>query len=203
MSKIPKKQNKILFHLGNALMALSAISLLYTYFPYFMLFVRPPTLDPQAKKEFSIIIPKIRAQAPIVASVDPWNEQEYRQKLENGVAQAKGSALPGVAGITYLFAHSSDLPWRMTRYNTVFFRLGELQKNDEIIVYYKSKKYIYKVTEKKEVWPNEIQYLEKSMNPKRASSSVRKDPHQLILQTCTPVGLDYKRLLVFSEIAKN
>lgn len=147
----------------------------------------PPTLQKvQTKQGVYVTIPKINAQAPIIENVDPWNESEYNQALKKGVAQAKGTVKPGEKGTIFLFAHSSGLPWELTRYNTIFLRLNELQANDTITITKNEKEYTYKVTDKKEVWPNEVNYL------------MQTEKDQLILQTCTPVGTSLKRLLIFA-----
>lgn len=135
---------------------------------------------------YSIFIPKINAYAPLIPNVDPWNEKEYHEALTRGVAVAKGFAQPGQPGTTYIFAHSSDLPWRISSYNTVFFRLGELKQNDEIYIKKDGMEYKYKVLNSIEVWPNEVEAITKNTG------------NQLILQTCTPIGTSLKRLLVFA-----
>lgn len=105
------------------------------------------------------------------------------------MAIAKGFAKPGQLGTTYIFAHSSDSPWRITSYNTVFFRLGALKKGDLIEIRYNNQNFKYRVSYSLEVWPDEIEALTQN-----------KD-NQLILQTCTPVGTSLKRLLVFAYLA--
>lgn len=141
----------------------------------------------KAKIEFSIEIPSINVFSPIIANVDPFNPNEYLEKLKNGVAQAKGTSLPGQKGTMYLFAHSSDVPWRITRYNTAFFKLPFIKKGDRIIIRKDGKEYDYKVFDEKTVWPSEVSYLK---NPQGDI---------LILQTCTPVGTALQRLLVFAK----
>ena len=76
----------------------------------------------------------------------------------------------------------------MTRFNTVFLRLGELNMGDIISIYKDGKEYTYAVSDKKEVWPNEVSYLVNA-----------EDEDILILQTCTPIGTDLKRLLIFAK----
>jgi len=140
--------------------------------------------------DFSISVPKINAYAPLVDNVDPWDEAQYREALKKGVAVAKGFAKPGENGTVYIFAHSSDSPWRISSYNTVFFRLGELKEGDLIGINYEKTPYQYKVSHSIEVWPNEVEALTKS------------NENRLILQTCTPIGTSLKRLLVFANPLK-
>ena len=172
-------------HIGTALMLSGVLFLVYIYFPIIQIYFFPPQQVPQIKTEYSLYIPKIKAYSPIILGVDPWNETEYKEKLKQGVAQAKGSALPGETG-SYLFAHSSDYPWNITRYNTAFFKLNELKKGDKIYIHHNNTIVTYMVTDTKEIWTNEIKYL----------SDIKSD---LTLQTCTPIGTDLKRLLVFAK----
>lgn len=138
----------------------------------------------------SISIPKISAYAPLIDDVDPWNEVEYRQSLKKGVALAKGFSKPGESGTTYIFAHSSDSPWNITSYNTVFFRIGELKSGDLVELNYNNQIYKYSVSHLIEVWPNQVEALTKTSGD------------QLILQTCTPIGTALKRLLVYANLQK-
>ena len=175
-------------NIGNFLMLVPILVLLYIYYPLIFVYVDPPEIKPVPAKGLFIEIPKIQAQGKIIENVNPWNENEYQNKLLSGVAHAKGSAKVGSnKGTIYLFAHSSDLPWRITRYNTAFYKLGQIEKGDKIILIKNSKRYTYIVNDKKTVWPNELKYLKDL------------DKNQVLLQTCTPVGTSLQRLLVFAE----
>ena len=186
-------KNKIVYYLGNFLIVTSVSALLFIYYPFIKIYLFPPKLqDLTLQKGYFIQIPEIKAQAPVILNVDPWNESEYRQKLKTGVAHAKTTSPPGEKGVSYLFAHSSDNPWSIGRYNTIFFRLGELNLNDEIFIFKDGKKYVYKVTDKKIVWPSEVEYLKQKTSNYSSSS-------QLILQTCYPIGTAFQRLLIFAE----
>ncbi len=173
------------YYLGNGLIAVSLLILAVIYLPILRAYL-PPDKSALANSSFIISIPKINAYAPVVENVDPWNESDYKEALKHGVAQAKGFALPGAHGPIYLFAHSSDYPWNITRYNTVFLRLGELKNGDQISILKDGKTYDYQVTDKKEVWPDQVEFLKSTQD-------------QLILQTCTPIGTAFKRLLIFAK----
>ena len=190
----PKKikiKKPLAYHVGNSLMIIATILLFYTYEPLVRVYFFPQHLAnlSHAKGTF-IQIPKISAQAPLISNVDPWNENEYLQKLHEGVALAKGFALPGTGGVLYIFAHSSDLPWNITRYNTAFFRLNELKKNDTVNIFMNGVKYQYKIYDEKIVWPNNIDAIK------------IRGKNLLILQTCTPVGTDWQRLLLYAKLAQ-
>lgn len=142
----------------------------------------PPNTD------FSIIIPKIDAVAPIVDNVDPLNQTEYLKALREGVAHAKGTAYPGEIGNVYLFAHSTDAFYNVGKYNAVFYLLGKLTKGDEVFIYYQGEKIKYVVDQVKVVSPTDIQYL--------AGNS---DKNTLTLQTCYPPGTTIDRLIVIAN----
>lgn len=177
------------YYIGNLVIVTSLLGFLFIFYPVILLYVFPPRLEYSSHNatSFSLFIPKINASGNIIAHVDPWNEAVYNEALKKGIAHAKGFALPGEKGTVFLFAHSSGVPWEINRYNTVFFRLGELQVDDEVYIRKDGKRYIYSVIEKKEVWPQEIS----------AVTGTKKD--QLIIQTCSPVGTSMKRLLVYAQ----
>lgn len=182
------KTNKLFYHLGNILIALSLMIFIYIFYPILSIYLFPPKIQPILPKTgMYLTIPKISAQSPITKNVDPFNSDEYHKVLKKSIAHAKGSSLPGEPGTIFIFAHSSGPPWEQTRNNTIFLRLSELKNGDNIEIQREGKVYKYRVREKKEVYPNETDYLKP--NPK----------DQVILQTCTPVGTDWKRLLVFAD----
>jgi sortase A len=139
---------------------------------------------------FSLIIPKIHAKSKIIANVDAASESAYLEALKNGVAHAKGTVLPGNPGNIYLFAHSTDSPLNILRYNAVFYLLRELEINDEVYIYYQGIKHRYLVTDKKIIEPTDISYLSPYSPDQRET---------VILQTCWPPGTTFKRLLIFAK----
>lgn len=185
------KGNSKLRTIGNALIGMSVVGVLITFYPVIREEVNYRTTDVYQVKPiseaFNIRIPSIKVNLPVIENVNPWEKGEYLAALQRGVAHARGTSTPVGEGSMYLFAHSSDVPWRMTRYNTAFFRLGRVKLGDEIVITYAGKDYRYRVNDKKIVWPGEVEYL------------TRQDKNQLILQTCTPIGTALQRLLVFAE----
>lgn len=139
-------------------------------------------------ENFSIIIPKLGANAPVVAKVDPFNEAEYQIALTKGVAHAKTSVLPNQPGTMFLFAHSAEDFYRANQYNAIFYLLYKLKPEDDIYIYYDKNRTRYKVTELKYVDPNDISYLTQSTAEDR-----------LILMTCWPPGTTVERLIVIAE----
>lgn len=136
---------------------------------------------------FGIVIPKIEANAKIIADVDPENPAVYQKALTEGVAQAAGSANPDEPGNLFLFSHSGRDLLEAGRYNAVFYLLSKLEKGDEIDIFYQGKKFVYVVSVKKIVNPEETSFLD---NP---PDLTRKN---LILMTCWPGGTTWKRLIV-------
>lgn len=108
---------------------------------------------------FSLVIPKIGAKSEIIANVDAANQEEYMQALSKGVAHAKGTYFPGQGHTIFLFSHSTDEPWNITRYNAVFYLLRELNTGDRIIVFFADHKYEYVVEKKFVTGPEDVSWL--------------------------------------------
>lgn len=136
---------------------------------------------------FSIVIPKIKAESKIIANIDAGNAKEYQPALMKGVAHAKGTVFPGMTGTIYLFAHSTDAPWNISRYNAVFYLLRELETGDMIVIFFNSKRYNYLVSEVKIVERTENDFFN------------QKEEELLVLQTCYPPGTTQKALLIFAK----
>ncbi len=141
---------------------------------------------------FSVVIPKIQARAKVIANVDAGNKKAYLAALKQGVAHAAGTGLPGVSSeinrTIVLFAHSTDAPWNMARYNAVFYLLNKLTVGDRVEVYYQGVKHEYQVEDVKVVSASDVSYFAK-----------QTDEEVLILQTCYPPGTTLKRLLVVAR----
>jgi sortase A len=183
--------------LGIVLIGVGLFLIYFTYFPVAKEEIKYQVRRIENKKEeiappnrdFSIVIPKLGAAAPVVAKVDPLNQAEYLAALKKGVAQAKTSALPDEGGNTFIFAHSTDTLYNVGKYNAIFYLIGKLDKGDEIFIYYQNRKYIYQVEEKKVVGAGEIKYLERTWGE-----------NTLVLQTCYPPGTTLKRLIVIAKL---
>lgn len=136
---------------------------------------------------FSIVIPKIGASARVIPNVDSNNPEEYREKLLEGVAHAKGTVFPGIVGNTYLFAHSTDNWWNVGRYNAIFYLLKDLKPGDDVVVFFEDRRYNYVVDHTLIADPSEVSLL---------VDSQKSGKEQLILQTCWPPGTTWKRLFI-------
>lgn len=135
--------------------------------------------------DFGIMIPKISANAHIIKNVDPYVPKEYQFALTKGVAHARGSSLPGQPGNIFLFSHSSSDFFNATKYNSIFYLLTKLEKDDQIRLYYEDKEYGYLIRNKEIVEADAIEYM----------TDTTKD-ETLTLMTCWPPGTSFKRLII-------
>ena len=152
---------------------------------------KTPTEIIPVNSEFSIVIPKINANAKVIKNVDPFDSKIYQPALTQGVAHAKNTSTPDQLGNTFIFAHSAGNWYQANQFNAVFYLLNKLAAGDEIIVYYQSKKYNYIVNETKLINGDELNYM-----------SSKSGRNQLTLMTCWPPGTTLKRLIVIA-IPKN
>lgn len=149
-----------------------------------------------APYENRLVIPKLGKNVPLVdvtidhgVSFETMHEV-FMEELRKWVVRYPGTAEPGNLGNAFIFWHSSNFPWVKSEYNDIFALLDKLEKGDEIIIYYYQKKYVYKVTEHREVKPGDVKTLE----------SRDKTKKELSLMTCWPVGTTLDRLIVFAEL---
>ena len=212
----PPGHLKVVFNLANLFLLGGVVYLVYLYLPLTSITVgyflkgqsrievaikeesatesKPvTTVEEVVPDRFKIEIPKINADTWVVTGVSPFDQEEYTKVLEEGViAQAKDSGLPGGGDGTsiFMFAHSSQPIASAVRNNPIFYLLGEMNNDDKVIVDYNGKKYTYQVYDKKVVNAKDTEYLTYS-DP---------DKEVVILQTCWPIGTNWKRLLVFANL---
>jgi len=134
---------------------------------------------------FSIIIPKINANAKVIRNVNPYDSKNYQKALTQGVAHASGSATPDQNGNVFIFAHSATNWYQANQYNAVFYLLNKLEKGDTLTLYFENTPYNYSVDEIKFVKASEVDYLSNNLNT-----------NSLTLMTCWPPGTTLKRLIV-------
>src|SRR3990170_4988289 len=139
---------------------------------------------------FSIIVEKIGAKAPVVANVNAADKTTYDAALKRGVAHALGTSFPGQPGVSYLFAHSTDTIFNVPRFNAVFYLLKDLEAGDKVVVFFNSKRYDYQVVESKVTEAEDVSYF-----------TMKTEEQILVLQTCYPPGTTWKRLLVIAKPA--
>jgi sortase A len=119
-------------------------------------------------------IPKIQVDAIVV-------EGASRRELSEGPGHMKQTAQPGESGNAVITAHR----------DTFFRHIYELNKGDQIQVRRSGRTFIYEVTGRRIVMPEDISVIKPTDNP------------QLTLITCYPtyyIGPAPKRLVVFSKL---
>lgn len=135
-------------------------------------------------QENHLVIPKLSLNVPIVWNVPYDKSLEY---LSQGVIHTKGTALPAQSGNVFISGHSSyfwDGP-----YSSIFSVIHNLQNGDEIAIVWQGYTYNYRVYNKVVVLPNQVEYLNQD-----------RSKHMLTLMTCTPIGTDWKRLIVQAKL---
>ncbi len=140
---------------------------------------------------YSVVIPKLGANARVIPNINAAVEKEYLQALKTGVAHASGTGNPGEGHHIYLFAHSTNTFTNVSRYNALFYLLYKLEPGDEVNIFYKDVRHKYIVTGTQVVDPSEVSYLTRTT-----------DFETLTLQTCWPPGTTLQRMLVFADPAK-
>ena len=139
--------------------------------------------------DFSLIIPAIGVNAPVIANVDPTKPGQYDAALLQGVAHSSTSFMPDQDGTVYLFSHSTNYDWFVKDLNAVFYLLKNLKTGEAVDIMYKGHLYAYTIRETKIVNPRDISYLVPVVGTK-----------SLILETCWPPGSTSQRLLVLADL---
>jgi len=159
-----------------------------------------PTMSSEDKKETSnysvdisdlennyLIIPKLNIKVPIIWNSPP-DEEIMLKNLQKGVVHYNGTGMPDEPdGNVFISGHSSYYWWDKGKYKTVFANLNKLNEGNEIALAYEEKVYIYRVYEKFEVKPEQVEVLESVGKP------------IVTLMTCVPVGTNLRRLIVRAE----
>lgn len=133
---------------------------------------------------YNITIPKLKIEGAVVSIGG--------EDLSKSLIQYPGTAMPGKKGNAVIFGHSI-LPqfYNPKDYLAIFSTLPTLEAGDEITINYDGVSYKYKVENKVEVSPTDLQVLE-------------QDPSDsfLTLVTCVPPGhpLKPRRLIVRARL---
>lgn len=140
-----------------------------------------------------IYIPRIAKNVPLITVPNHKNwkqlEKNIQNGLQNGVVVHPISRSPGNFGNLFLTGHSSYYTWDKGRYKDVFALLHEVNVGDIVEVYWKGKKYEYKIRETKVVPPTDVSVLNQP-----------KDKSIITLMTCTPVGTNKNRLILVGDL---
>jgi LPXTG-site transpeptidase (sortase) family protein len=140
-----------------------------------------------------LVLPKFDIKAPIWI-VESESKKDIYAKLKNGVVVYPTTSLPG-GEYSIILGHSSRYPWEPGKYKAVFSLLNELVIGDRIYVFWKQKPLVYEVVDKKIFlpYPKGEGYTENIFSPNSSEKT-------LILQSCWPVGVDYKRIAVKTKL---
>jgi sortase A len=150
-----------------------------------------PTANLNVGAEPKLIIPKIDVDAKVNYDVATLNDGPIQAGLRDGVVHYNlpgANSLPGQVGNTVLLGHSSNDIFDPGDSKFVFVLLDHMEMGDVFYVHYNGTRYIYRVTDKKVIKPTDISALQ-----------VSNSKPMVTLVTCTPLGTDLKRLLVFGE----
>jgi len=154
-----------------------------------------PVLPLEAQTSNILELPEFDIKAPIW-KIDTLDLKLIYEKLKQGVVLYPGSALPG-QGYSIIIGHSSQYLWQPGKYKSVFSLLSELQIGDRIYVYWEQKPLVFEVQEKEIFlpWPKGNETTETIFPPENKPI--------LILQSCWPVGVAYKRVAVKTVLINN
>ena len=146
-----------------------------------------PTSEVKVTNEPRIIIPKINVDVPVVYDVKTYDEQSIQNGLERGVVHYGNTAVPGQTGNNVIVGHSSNNFFNSGKYKFAFVLLGRLEVGDTFILHYKGQRYIYKVSVKRIIEPNDFSLIQPT------------DVPTATLITCTPPGTSWQRLVIQGE----
>lgn len=155
----------------------------------------PPLALEVAPPDDRIIIPRINKNVPVVGVSSEnlikrdWGalESDIQGALREGVVHYPGTAQPGDQGNVVITGHSSYFPWDPGRFKDVFALLHEIIIGDQVIVFHDQEKYTYEVYDTEVVTPDKVEVL------------TQQGEDRLTLITCTPVGTNLKRLIVYAK----
>lgn len=151
----------------------------------------PIIIDPSsttAGPNPEIIIPKINVELPIIFDEQSADEKAIQRSLEDGVLHYPTTSYPGEEGNGAIFGHSSNNILNKGKYKFAFVLLKRLDPGDTFMIQYKSKRYVYKVFDKKIVKPEDVGVLGNT-----------DKPATFALITCDPPGTSINRLVVWGE----
>ncbi|MBI2448602.1 class E sortase [Candidatus Microgenomates bacterium] len=145
-----------------------------------------PSIGDDATPDNTLFIPKIGVQTPIQYSKTRLNS-EVNKLLLDGVVHYADTALPGKRGNVFITGHSSFYWWSKGNYNSIFSILDKLVVGDIVYINYNGVRYTYRVEKTKVTLPTDLSVLSQG------------DENILTLMTCTPVGTNYRRLIVTAK----
>ncbi len=150
-----------------------------------------PDLPEKALYDNLLVLPKFNIEVPIL-EVTNENEKIIYEALRKGVLVYPTTQVPSSnSNYTIILGHSSRYPWEPGRFRSVFSLLNEFEIGDQFFVFYNQKPLVYQITNKEIFLP-----FPKGEDFTENIFPASSDEQILILQTCWPVGVDYKRIAV-------
>lgn len=133
---------------------------------------------------YTLSIPKFK--------IDHANVMTGTEDLDRSLIHFTGP-MPGMYGNPVIFGHSS-LPflYNPANYKTIFTKLPDLKRGDDIFVDVDKVKYRYQVTDMHVVMPDDLSVLDQ-----------RYDGNYITLVTCVPPGTYLRRLVVRGSLVPN
>ena len=199
--KLSKRQNLKSILFGLSIGTITIVILLFSFFnerfiapfitPSRTVSSTPIIIDPSSTgvtAEPKLIIPKINLEVPVVYDVQSIDEKAIQAGLENGVVHYSTTPVPGQQGNVAIVGHSSNNLLNKGRYKFAFVLLKNLEVGDTFYLNYQSKRYVYKVYDKKIVKPTDVGVL-----------STQEKASTATLITCDPPGTAVNRLVVVAE----
>jgi len=138
------------------------------------------------QKSDSLVIEKIGMKAPLVRSPSD-SVKDIESSLKKGVMIYPTSNLPSEKGVTVILGHTAPDSWPKINYYGIFNRVNELQKGDEITVYFQGREYIYTVRR---------QFLVKPGTELVPSADLTNSDNVLFLSTCWPPNSGTSRIII-------
>jgi len=152
-------------------------------------FPTAPLSQPNLSKitHYSVNIPKLNIKSAVV--------EIGGNDLKSSLVQYAETANPGEFGSPVIFGHSilrqfyNPLQSNPKRYVSIFSTIMTLDKGDEILIRFDGIDYTYKVSDKYEVSPEQVEVLQQQY-----------DTQSLKLITCTPEGTYLRRGVIEAQL---
>ncbi len=154
----------------------------------------PIILDPNAAIDIGpeprVIIPKINVDVPVVYDLGTLDEGAIQNALKDGVVDYEypGTVQPGQIGNNVIVGHSSNNFLNSGKYKFAFVLLDRLEEGDTFILNYESQRYVYRVTNKQVIEPDDFNLITQPTSTPTTT-----------LITCTPPGTSWRRLVIQGE----
>ncbi len=148
--------------------------------------------------ENRIVIPKIWKNIPMVdiknRTISGQSELQdiFMKELENWVVRYPWSVKPWELWNAFIFWHSSNFPWIKWDFNDVFSTLNNVSFDDDIIIYYNQKKYVYTIKRRDIISPWNVSIFKWN-----------KTKAQVMIMTCRPIWTTLNRLVLTWELKES